>query len=137
MPPDNTETRPLEGEALQAHVTKLLSDHMQDVDKRFCDTMEQLEGLETTFTAKVDAKFKEVLACLPPPPLAHSPPPRPTFLGCAQRVLNPPTQTSAAGTAAAGVAGAAGVTQALDAQLDDYYGEDEYEGEYVDDFTVD
>jgi hypothetical protein len=45
------------GEALQAHVTKLLSDHMHDVDKRFSDTMEQLEGLETTFTAKLDAKF--------------------------------------------------------------------------------
>jgi hypothetical protein len=63
MPPDNTETQPLEGEALQAHVTKILPDHMQDVDKRFSDTMEQLEGLETTFTAKLDAKFQEVLAC--------------------------------------------------------------------------
>jgi hypothetical protein len=57
-------------------------------------------------------------------------------LGCAQRVLNPPAQTSAA-SAAAGVAGATGVTQARDTQLDDYYGEDEYEGEYADDFTVD
>jgi hypothetical protein len=42
-----------------------------------------------------------------------------------------------AGTAAAGVAGAMGVTQARDAQLDDYYGEDEYKDEYADDFTVD
>jgi hypothetical protein len=97
MPPDNTETQPLEGEALQAHATKLLSNHMQDVDKRFSDTMEQLEGLETTFTTKLDAKFHEVLAHLPPPPLAHAPPsqptrmaPTPTFLGCAQRVLKPP-----------------------------------------------
>jgi hypothetical protein len=57
MPPDNTEIQPLEGEALQAHITKLLSEHMQDVDKRFSDMMEQLEGLETTFTAKLDAKF--------------------------------------------------------------------------------
>jgi hypothetical protein len=70
MPPDNTKTQPLEGEALQAHVTKLLSDHMQDVDKRFSDTMEQLEGLETIFTAKLDAKFQEVLARLPPTPPA-------------------------------------------------------------------
>jgi hypothetical protein len=124
---------------------------MQDVNKRFSDTMEQLEGLETTFTAKLDAKFQEVLARLPPPPPAHAPLPQltrvaptPTFLGCAQRILNPPAQTSAAGAAAgtaagtaAGVAGATGVTQARDAQLDDYYGEDEYEGEYADDFTVD
>jgi hypothetical protein len=57
MLPDNTETQPLEGEALQAHVTKLLSHHMHDVDKHFSDTMEQLEGLESTFTAKLDAKF--------------------------------------------------------------------------------
>jgi hypothetical protein len=67
--------------------------------------------------------------------------PPPTFLGCAQRVLNPPAQTSAAGaaagTAAAGIAGATGVTQAHDAQLDDYYGEDEYEGEYANEFTFD
>jgi hypothetical protein len=75
MPPDNTETQPLEGEALQAHVTKLLADHMQDVDKHFSDTMEQLEGLKTTFTAKLDTKFQEVLARLPPPPPAHAPPP--------------------------------------------------------------
>jgi hypothetical protein len=75
MPPDNTETQPLEGEALQAHITKLLSDHMQNVDKRFSDTIEQLEGLETTFTTKLDTKFQEVLACLPPPPPARTPPP--------------------------------------------------------------
>jgi hypothetical protein len=43
----------------------------------------------------------------------------------------------AVGTVAAGVAGATGVTQARDAQLDDYYGEDEYKDEYTDDFTVD
>jgi hypothetical protein len=66
-------------------------------------------------------------------------------VGCAQRILHPPAQTLAAGaaasttagTAAAGVAGATGVTQARDAQFDDYYGKDEYDGEYADDFTVD
>jgi hypothetical protein len=144
MPPDNTETQPLEGEALQAHVTKLLSDHMQDVDKHFSDTMEQLEGLESTFTARLDAKFQEVLARLPPPPPSRVPPPQSTrvaptltFLGRAQHVLKPPAQTSTAGTATAGVAGATGVTQARDAQLDYYYGEDEYKDEYVDDFIVD
>jgi hypothetical protein len=62
-------------------------------------------------------------------------------LGHAKRVLKPLAQTSAigaaAGTAATGVAGATGVTQARDAQLDDYYGEDEYKDEYAADFTVD
>jgi hypothetical protein len=62
-------------------------------------------------------------------------------VGRAQRVLHPPAQTlaagAAAGTVAAGVAGATGLTQARDAQFDDYYGEDEYEGEYADDFTID
>jgi hypothetical protein len=57
MPPDNTETQPLEGEALQAHVTKLLADHMKDVDKRFSDTMDQLEGLKTAYTAKLEDDF--------------------------------------------------------------------------------
>jgi hypothetical protein len=47
---------------------------MQDVDKHFSDTMEQLEGLEAAFTAKLDAKFQEVLARLPPPPMARAPP---------------------------------------------------------------
>jgi hypothetical protein len=74
MPPENTETQPLEGDALQAPVTKLLADHMQDVDKRFGDMMEHLEGLETTFTAKLDAKFQEVLARLPPPTACVPPP---------------------------------------------------------------
>jgi hypothetical protein len=131
MPLENTETELLEGEALQAHVTKLLADHMQDVDKRFSDTMEQLEGLETAFTAKLNAKFQEVLARLPPPPTARAHPPQPTrvaptltFLGCAQRILKPPTETlaagdatgvAAAGTATASVAGATGVTQVRDA----------------------
>jgi hypothetical protein len=126
---------------------------MQDVDKRFSDTMKHLEGLETAFTAKLDAKFQEVLARLPPPPTARAPPPQLTrvaptltFLGRAQRVLKPPAQNSAAGdatgaatagTTVAGVAGATGVTQARDAQFDNYYGEDEYEGEYADDFIVD
>jgi hypothetical protein len=70
---------------------------MQDVDKHFSDTMEQLEGLETTFTAKLDAKFQEVLARLPPQLSARAPLPQPTrvappptVLGCAQRILNPP-----------------------------------------------
>jgi hypothetical protein len=55
--------------------------------------------------------------------------PTPTFLGHAHHILKPPAQTSAvgdamgapaAGSAATGVAGATGVTQARDAQLDDY-----------------
>jgi hypothetical protein len=41
---------------------KLITDHMQDVDKRFFDTMEQLTYLEVSFTTKMDAKFQEVVA---------------------------------------------------------------------------
>jgi hypothetical protein len=93
---------------------------MQDVDKHFSDTMEQLEGLETAFTAKLDAKFQEVLARLPPPPTAHAPPPQPTrvaptptFLGRAQRILKPPAQTLAAGDATGAAAAAALLLLAL------------------------
>jgi hypothetical protein len=35
----------------------LVTDHIQDGDKRFADMMEQLEGFDASFTTKLDAKF--------------------------------------------------------------------------------
>jgi hypothetical protein len=46
----------------QENFNKLITDHMQDVDKHFVDTMEQLTCLEASFTTKMDAKFQEVVA---------------------------------------------------------------------------
>ena len=84
------------------------SDHMQDVDKRFGETMGKIEGLDSSFTAKLDEKFQVILCRLP-----HAP----RHAGRAQRVPLQPAQTSAAGAAAA------------DARHETYDGEDEYEGE--------
>ena len=74
---------------LHGHFTHLVSDHMQDVDKRFAETMEKIDGLETSFTAKLDEKFWELLRRIPPP----------TYVGRAQRVPLPHAHTSAAGAA--------------------------------------
>ena len=77
---------------LHGHFTSIVSDHMQDVDKRFGETMEKIEGLDSSFTAKLDEKFQELLRRLPPAP-RHA--------GRAQRVPLQHAQTSAAGAAAA------------------------------------
>jgi hypothetical protein len=37
-----------------------------DVDSKLSDAMEKIDGLEAAFNAKLDAKFQEVLAWLPP-----------------------------------------------------------------------
>jgi hypothetical protein len=58
---------------IHENFNKLINDHMQDVDKRFVDTMEQLIGLEDSFTTKLDTKFQEVLARLPPALVARAP----------------------------------------------------------------
>ena len=102
---------------LHNHFTHLVSDHMQDVDKRFVETMEKIEGLETSFTDKLDAKFRELLRRIPPP----------TYVGRAQRVPLPHAHTSAAG--------AAGAT-ATDARYEEYEGEDDSDGENEDEGEV-
>jgi hypothetical protein len=56
-----------------AHFTQLLVGHahdvdtcLGDVDSKLSDAMGKIDGLEEAFNAKVDAKFQEVLARLPP-----------------------------------------------------------------------
>jgi hypothetical protein len=60
---------------LHAHFTRLLVGHAQhvdtrlgDVDSKLSDAMDKIAGLEASFNAKLDTKFQEVLACLPPQP---------------------------------------------------------------------
>jgi hypothetical protein len=60
---------------LHAHFTRLLVGQAQDVDTRLgdvdsklSDTMDKIVGIEASFNAKLDGKFQEVLACLPPQP---------------------------------------------------------------------
>ena len=101
---------------LQANFTKLMGDHMQDVNKRFNDIMEHIESIETSFTTQLDAKFRELMARLPQPTAARDPHQQ-AFAGRAQRVSVHHGQSST--TAAA----------FHDEQHDEYYGADDSEGE--------
>jgi hypothetical protein len=110
---------------LHTHFTHLVTDHIQDVDKRFGDTMEKLDGLDTSFTAKLDGldtsftakldeKFQELLRRLPPPNTS----------GRAQRVPLHHANTSTAGASAN--------TRRHDEYEPEYEGEDEYDDEQDD-----
>jgi hypothetical protein len=58
---------------LHAHFTELLvgrahnmDTRLGDVDSKLSVAMEKIDGLQEAFNAKLDAKFQEVLARLPP-----------------------------------------------------------------------
>ena len=85
----------------------------EDVDKQLGEALDKLAGFEKSFDTKLDTKFNELLARLPPPP--PIPPPRPGYVGRAQRVPLEAGQIS-------GV-----VADAAD-EYDYYEGEDENEG---------
>jgi hypothetical protein len=60
---------------LHAHFTRLLVGRAQDVDtclgdvdSKLSDAMGKIAGLEASFNTKLDARFQEVLARLPPQP---------------------------------------------------------------------
>ena len=83
----------------------------EDVDKRLGEALDKLAAFEQSFDVKLDTKFNELLARLPPP---HPVPPlRPGYVGRAQRVPLEPDQNSRV---------------AADAADDCYEGEDENEG---------
>ena len=89
----------------------LVMANTEDVDKRLGEALDKLADFEKSFDAKLDTKFTELLARLPPPPTV--PPPRSGYVGRAQRVPLDPGQNSGVAADAA----------------DDYYeGEDENEG---------
>jgi hypothetical protein len=105
-----------------AHFTKMLvgrthdmDTRLGDVDSKLSDAMEKIDGLEEAFNAKLNTKFQEVLAQLPPQPGIHAP-----------RVLRVPIIPPPVGT----VTAAAVVMEA--ATQDGYAadkGEDEFEDE--------
>ena len=45
---------------------QMMADQVQDFVTSLGEAMEKLDGLEKTFETQLDAKFNEVLACLPP-----------------------------------------------------------------------
>jgi hypothetical protein len=88
--------------------------------------MEQLTYLEVSFTTKMDAKFQEVVAWLPPTPKDGAPSAQ-APIGWAHRVAFQQGQTL--------IAGAAGAT-VRNAQPDAYYGADESKDEHEDEGEV-
>ena len=50
---------------------QMMSGQVQDVLNRFEEAMEKIDGMETTFETKLDNRYNELLARLPPPPPLH------------------------------------------------------------------
>jgi hypothetical protein len=90
-----------------------------DVDSTFSDAMDKIAGLEESFNTKLDGKFQEVLAYLPPQPQPCVHGPR------ARRVPLVPPPSGTITTAAA-------ATAATEAATQDGYASDEWENEFED-----
>ena len=105
---------------------QMLSGHVEDVLKRFEEAMEKIDGIEKAFETKLDNRFNELLARLPPPaivPLQQQQQQHhrlPNQVGRAQRVPIEPGQTSGAAVPTVG----ASVAPAATAEVEDHY-EDE------------
>jgi hypothetical protein len=77
---DDVDLEKMTSAELHADFTQLLVGHahdvdtcLADVDSKLSDMMNKIDGLEVAFNAKLDAKFQEVLARLPPQPGVHAP----------------------------------------------------------------
>ena len=112
---------------------QMMSEQVQDVLNRFDEAMEKIDGMEKTFETKLDSKFNELLARLPPPPpaapiapLQQQQRPLPNQYGRAKRVPIETGQTSGAAATAVG-ASLAPATAPAGTQEDD-----EYAGDYED-----
>ena len=111
---------------------QMMTEQVQDVLNNFEDAMDKITGFEKTFETKLDNRFNELLARLPPPaapaaPLQQQqqeqqrlPPRRETALRRASRVPLEPGQTI-------GAAIDTSVAPAADEEEDDYAGD--YEDE--------
>jgi hypothetical protein len=121
---DHVDPEKMMSAELHAHFTRLLVGRAQDVntrlgdvDSKVSDAMDKIAGLEASFNAKLNAKFQEVLARLPPQPQPGVHAPR------ARRVpLVPPS----AGTIIAATATAA----STEAATQDGYAADEGENKF-------
>src|SRR3954463_12792822 len=67
-------------EELHAHFSELLVSRAEDVDTRLgefdaklTNAVDKIDGLEKSFNAKLDARFKEILNRLPAPAATHGP----------------------------------------------------------------
>src|SRR3954465_8398842 len=123
---DETDWENLTNKELHDKFQQLMSGQVEDVLNRFEEAMEKIDGMEKTFETKLDNRFNELLARLPPPPPTapnaplqqqqRLPPRRETALRRASRVALQPGQT-------AGAAVYTSVAPAADVEEDDYVGD--------------
>ena len=98
---DEVEWEVMTNKELHDNFQQMMADQVQDFVTSLGEAMEKLDGLEKTFETKLDAKFNEVLAHLPPAAPAitqQQQQRRPNFAGRAQRVPLEEGQHSGAGS---------------------------------------
>src|SRR6266699_7039626 len=72
---DSVDPENLTSKELHARFNQLFVGQAQDIEARFAEQADKIDGLETSFTTQLEAKFQELLGRLPPPapaaPAAH------------------------------------------------------------------
>ena len=63
---DEIDWENLSNKELDDKFQQMMTEQVQDVLNNFEEAMEKITGLEKTFETKLDNKFNEFLACLPP-----------------------------------------------------------------------
>ena len=119
---DETDWENLTNKELHDTFQQMMSGQMQDVINRFEEAMEKIDDIEKAFETKLDNKFNELLARLPPPaalvaPLQPQQHRLPNQVGRAQHVPIEPVQTSGAAVPTV----SASVAPAATAEAEDHY----------------
>ena len=70
---DETDWENMTNKELHDKFQQMMSGQLQDVLNRFEEAMEKIDGIEKTFEIKLDNKFNELLARLPPPAVPAAP----------------------------------------------------------------
>ena len=65
---DEIDWENLSNKELHDKFQQMMTEQVQDVLNNFEEAMEKITGFEKTFETKLDSKFNELLARLPPPP---------------------------------------------------------------------
>ena len=130
---DGIDWENLTNKELHDKFQQMMTEQVQDVLNNFEEAMEKITGLEKTFETKLDNRFNELLARLPPPAAPVAPlqqqqlRPLPNQYGRAQRVPIEPGQNSGAAATAVGASLAPATAAAGTQEDDDYVGD--YEDE--------
>ena len=121
---DETDWENMTNKDLHDKFQQMMSGQVEDVLNRFDEAMEKIDDIEKAFETKLDNKFNELLARLPPPPPAAPNAPLqqqqhrlPNHVGRALRIPLEPGQNS-------GAAVDASVAPSATAEVEDHY-EDE------------